>query len=87
MLGPRLAVKRFLGPDGDAALKLAVGRYSQFLHSLRDEALPVSNDTWVLADRDVPAVVSDQVQLGLEAYWGEEWSASVEGYLTGPSRE
>lgn len=80
LLSPRLAVKRFLGPRRDAAVKLAIGRYVQFLHSLRDEALPVSNDRWVLADRNVPPVVSDQVQLGVEKYWGDEWYASAEAY-------
>jgi hypothetical protein len=80
LLSPRLAVKRFLGPRRDAALKVAAGRYVQFLHSLRDENLPVSNDTWILADEAVPPVVSDQVQLGLEKYWGEAWYASAEAY-------
>jgi hypothetical protein len=77
---PRVAVKRFLGADRGAALKVAAGRYVQFLHSLRDEQLPLSNDTWVLADANVPPVVSDQVQVGLEKYWGERWYASVESY-------
>jgi hypothetical protein len=80
LLSPRVAVKRFLGPRRDAAVKLAAGRYVQFLHSLRDENLPVSNDTWVLADEAVPPVISDQVQLGLEKYWGEQWYASAEAY-------
>jgi hypothetical protein len=80
LLSPRLAVKRFLGPRRDAAVKVAAGRYVQFLHSLKDENLPISNDTWVLADESVPPVVSDQVQLGLEKYWGETWYASAEAY-------
>jgi Carboxypeptidase regulatory-like domain/TonB-dependent Receptor Plug Domain len=80
LLSPRLAVKRFLGEDRDAAVKVAAGRYVQLLHSLRDENLPVGNDTWVLADGSVPPVVSDQVQLGIEKYWGERWYASAEGY-------
>jgi hypothetical protein len=80
LLSPRVAVKRFLGPQRDAAVKLAVGRYVQFIHSLRDEALPISNDRWVLADRYVPPVVSDQVQLGVEKYWGDAWYASAEAY-------
>lgn len=80
VLSPRFAVKRFLGADQNLAVKLAVGRYSQFLHSLRDEELPISNDTWVLASRSIPPVVSDQVQLGLESFWGAGWSASVEAY-------
>ncbi len=80
LLSPRVAVKRFLGARRDAAVKLAAGRYVQFLHSLRDENLPVSNDTWILADESVPPVVSDQVQLGVEKYWGDEWYASAEAY-------
>jgi len=80
LLSPRAAVKRFLGANRDAAVKLAAGRYVQLLHSLRDENLPVSNDTWVLADESVPPVVSDQVQLGIEKYWGERWYASAEAY-------
>lgn len=79
-LSPRFAVKRFLGDERDAALKLSVGRYTQFLHSLRNEEFPLSNDVWVLADENVPAVISDQIQLGIEKYWGEDWYASAEVY-------
>ncbi|HEX6749084.1 MAG TPA: TonB-dependent receptor [Longimicrobium sp.] len=77
---PRFAVKRFFGAERDGAVKLAVGRYVQFVHSLRDEQLPVSNDYWVTSDENVPAVVSDQAQLGVEKYWGERWYASAEAY-------
>lgn len=79
-VSPRLAVKRFLGDDREAAVKVAAGRYVQFLHSMRDESLPVSNDLWIVAGGGVPAVVSDQVQAGVERYWGDDWSASVEAY-------
>lgn len=80
---PRVAVKRFFGEGRDAAAKVAVGRYAQFLHSIRDENLPVSNDTWVTAGPDVPHVVSDQVQVGVERFWESGWYASVEGYWRG----
>lgn len=80
VLSPRFSAKRFLGSGEGLAVKLAVGRYAQFVHSLRDEELPVSNDTWVLSDRYVPAVVSDQVQVGIESFWNNGWSASVEAY-------
>jgi hypothetical protein len=79
-LSPRFAVKRFLDADGEWAAKLAVGRYVQFLHSLRDEELPFSIDTWVLANEYVPPVVSDQIQLGLETFRDSGWSGSVEVY-------
>ncbi len=76
---PRLAVKRFLG-KGDAAIKLAVGRYAQFLHSIRDEELPLGIDVWILAGERAPPVTSNQIQLGLEGYPREDWFASLEGY-------
>lgn len=79
-LSPRLAVKYFFGEQRNTAVKVAAGRYVQFLHSLRDESLPVSNDTWIVAGQGTPAVVSDQVQLGVDRYWGAGWSASIEGY-------
>ncbi|HEX6925682.1 MAG TPA: TonB-dependent receptor [Longimicrobiaceae bacterium] len=80
VLSPRFAVKRFLDADREAAVKLAMGRYSQFLHSLRDESLPVSNDTWIVAGRGAPVLISDQIQAGVEKYWGDDWSASLEAY-------
>jgi hypothetical protein len=80
LLSPRLAVKRFFGRERDGAVKLAVGRYTQFLHSLRDESFPLSNDTWIVADASIPAVVSDQAQLGVERFWGDDWYASAEAY-------
>jgi hypothetical protein len=77
---PRLALKRFLGSERSAAVKLALGRYTQFLHAIDDESLPFGNHTWVLAGPTLPIVISDQVQLGVEKFWGEEWSASAEPY-------
>ena len=79
-LSPRFAVKRFLGA-GDFAVKLAGGRYTQFLHSLRDEELPLGLDVWALAGERAPHTVSDQIQLGVEGYRGEDWFWSLEGYL------
>ncbi len=79
-LSPRFAIKRFFGEEREGAVKLAAGRYTQFLHSLRNEEFPLSNDVWILAGESVPAVVSDQLQLGIERFWGEEWYASAEVY-------
>lgn len=76
-LQPRLAVKRFL--DADRAIKLAVGRYAQFVHSLRDEELPLGIDVWVLAGNRAPVVVSNQVQLGFEAFIGD-WFTAAEAF-------
>ena len=78
-VSPRLSVKRFVR-GGDFAVKLAVGRYTQFLHSLRDEELPIGLDVWVLAGSRAPHVVSDQLQIGVEGYRGHDWFWSIEGY-------
>ena len=77
---PCLAVKRFFLAGGDLAIKGAVGRYTQFLHSIRDEELPVGLDVWVLSGERAPHVVSDQVQGGIEAFIGEVWQLSLEAY-------
>ncbi len=81
-LSPRLAVKRFLG-DGRLAVRMAGGRHTQFLHSLRDERVPAGMDAWVLSGEHVPALISDQVQAGVEGFFGSdrEWLASAEAYF------
>jgi len=80
-LSPRFAVRRFLR-DRNSAVRLAAGRYSQFIHSTRDEEFPFGLDTWILAGAEAPRVVSDQVQLGAESFFGDDdqWFASLEGY-------
>ena len=78
-IAPRVALKRFFN-DGNVALKLAAGRYTQFLHSLRDEDLPIGLDVWVVAGDRAPPVVSDQLQLGIEGYAGQDWFWALEGY-------
>ena len=80
-VSPRFAVKRFIR-DRSAAIRLAGGRYSQFLHSLRDEEFPLGLDVWVLAGSRAPRVVSDQLQIGVESFFGDddEWFSSLEGY-------
>jgi hypothetical protein len=79
VLAPRVAMKRFLG-DGSGAVKVAAGRFSQFLHSVRDEEIPLGIDIWVLSGDRAPTVVSDQVQGGVEWFLGDRWFVSLEGY-------
>jgi len=79
-ISPRLAVKRFFG-GRDVAVKVAVGRYTQFVHSLRDEELPIGLDFWVLAGAHAPHTISDQLQVGIESYHGIDWFWSLEGYV------
>ena len=79
-LSPRIAVKRFLH-QGAYALRAAAGRYTQFVHSLRDEEAPLDLDWWMLAGNRAPALVSDQIQGGIEAFWNRDgWFGSLEGY-------
>lgn len=79
-VAPRLALKRFFA-GGEGAVKVAAGRYTQFLHSLRDEELPLGLDIWVLAGARAPHTVSDQLQVGVEGYPRRDWYASLEGYV------
>lgn len=76
---PRLAVRRFIG-GRDAAVRMAVGRYTQFAHSLRDEELPLGIDIWMLAGARAPYIVSDQVQAGIEGYVRGGWFAALEAF-------
>jgi hypothetical protein len=79
-LSPRVSLKRFFG-GGRWAAKGSVGRYTQFLHSLRDEELPLGLDIWVLSGARAPQVISDQVQVGVEAFLNDDWNVSAEAYL------
>ncbi len=78
-LAPRLAVKRFLR-GGDIAVKAAAGRFTQFLHSARDDEVPIGIDVWVLTGHLAPHIASDQAQLGVDAYFPGGWFASLEVY-------
>jgi len=80
VLQPRLSVKRFLA-GGDWAVRVSAGRYAQFLHSIRNEELPVGLDIWTLAGELAPPVVSDQAQLGVEGFPVSGWSVTLEGYV------
>ncbi|MFQ5536852.1 MAG: carboxypeptidase regulatory-like domain-containing protein [Gemmatimonadota bacterium] len=77
---PRVAAKRFFA-GGSGALKVAAGRYTQFLQSLRDEELPLGLDIWVLSGARAPHVVSDQFQMGVEGYAGASLFLSAEVYV------
>ena len=79
VLSPRFSAKRFLAGTR-WAVKSSVGRYTQFLHSIRDEELPLGLDTWILTGEKAPHVVSDQVQFGVEGYPREGWFTSLEWY-------
>lgn len=77
---PRFAAKRFFA-DGEAAVRVSAGRYAQFVHSVRDEELPLGLDVWVTTGAYIPHVVSDQLQVGVERFLGEGWTVALDGYL------
>ncbi len=79
LASPRLAIKRFL-LGGDAALKLAVGRFTQIVQSIRNEDIPIGIDVWQLAGDRQPPVVSDQVQAGIESFRPVGWHLELEAY-------
>ena len=81
-LSPRVAAKRFFR-NGDYAFKVAAGRYTQFVHSLRDEELPLGLDVWILSGDRAPHVVSDQLQVGVEGYAREDLFFSLETFVRG----
>jgi hypothetical protein len=79
LLSPRFTGKLFLTPV--TALTASAGRYHQFVHSIRDQELPVTiYEFWIGADRDVPVGRADHLVLGLERWMGESWQLTVEGY-------
>ncbi len=78
-VAPRFAVKRFFR-NGDMAVKAAAGRFTQFLHSARDDEVPIGIDVWVLTGDLAPRIVSDQIQVGVDAYFEGGWFASLETY-------
>ena len=74
-------MKRFFGSERDWAAKLAVGRYSQFLHSIRDEELPLGLDIWVLSGERVPQTrIGTGAGCGIEGFFADDWSVTLEGY-------
>jgi hypothetical protein len=76
---PRLAVRHFLA-GGDLALKASAGRYAQFVHSVRDEELPLGIDVWVTSGASLPHLVSDQLQVGFEWFPSDEWQLSADAF-------
>jgi hypothetical protein len=76
---PRLSIKAFV--RNDLAVTLSGGRYYQYVHSLRNEEIPISLfEFWVGADSVVPVGRADQAILGVERWYGQGLSLSVETY-------
>ncbi len=79
-LSPRASVKYFV--THDIAITGAVGRYSQWLHSLAREDIPIRLfDFWEASDRTTPVSRATHYILGTEAWFGKDRLVRVEGYV------
>ena len=79
-ISPRAAVKLFLSRD--LAVTAAGGRYAQWMHSLRNEDLPLRIfDFWIASDAALPVSEALHGLLGVERWFGDARLARVEGYV------
>jgi hypothetical protein len=79
LLSPRFSAKVFF--TSDFALTGSVGRFYQPIHSIRDQAVPITMfEYWIGADSVTPIGRSDHLVLGLERWFGHDISVSLEGY-------
>ena len=79
-VSPRLAMKYFVAKD--AALTAAVGRYSQWLHSLAREDIPVRLfDFWTASDSLVDVARATHYVLGGERWFGTSRFVRLETYV------
>jgi hypothetical protein len=77
-LSPRLSIKFFAAPD--LALTAAVGRMTQWTHSLAGDGPLRYFDIWVVADSVVPVTTAWHYVTGAEGRIGDAASVRVEGY-------
>jgi hypothetical protein len=79
-VSPRLASKFFLTPN--VAVTAAVGRYSQWLHSLAREDIPVRLfDFWTASDSGIPVSRASHFVAGTEAWFGPVRFIRLESYV------
>jgi hypothetical protein len=79
-VSPRLSSKYFVTKD--VAVTAAVGRYSQWLHSLAREDIPVRLfDFWTASDSTVDVARATHYVLGAEAWFGTHRFVRLESYV------
>jgi hypothetical protein len=79
-VSPRLSAKYFLTKD--LALTAAVGRYSQWLHSLAREDIPIRLfDFWTSSDRETSVSRATHYVLGGERWLGRDRFLRLETYV------
>jgi hypothetical protein len=78
-VSPRVSGKFFATPD--LAFTLGGGRYTQWVHSIRNEDVPVRlYDRWVASDEFIPVSRADHAILGAERWFGETRFVRIEGW-------
>jgi hypothetical protein len=79
-VSPRLAAKYFVRRD--LAVTAAVGRYSQWLHSLAREDIPVRLfDFWTASDSQIAVSRASHFVAGTEAWFGQSRFIRLESYV------
>ena len=79
-VSPRISAKYFVTPN--LALSVAYGKYSQWLHSLAREDIPVRLfDFWTASDKQIPVARATHYVLGAESWFGSNRFIRVESYV------
>jgi hypothetical protein len=78
-VSPRASAKFFVNPD--LAVSVAAGRYTQWMHSLAREDIPVRIfDFWIASDSAIPVSRADHFVAGIEQWLSPTRFVRVEGY-------
>jgi hypothetical protein len=77
-LEPRLSAEYFV-PGTRTRLQAAVGRYTQFLTLITNEAFS-GFDLWLTVDEGIQPASGDQFILGVKSGFGLKWDIELEGY-------
>ena len=78
-LSPRLSAKYFVSPD--LALTGAVGRVTQWTHSLAGDGPLRYFDIWIASDSVVPVTTAWHYVAGAERRFGDDATLKAEGYV------
>jgi hypothetical protein len=79
-ISPRISATWF--PIPDFSISLAGGRFTQWMHGLRNEDIPVRIfDFWVASDAGIDVSVAHHLTLGLERWLPSSRVVRVEGFV------
>ena len=79
-ISPRFSATYFMTPD--MSVSLSGGQYSQWLHGLRNEDIPIRIfDFWVASDRHIEVSSARHAVLGLERWLSPTRMVRVEGFF------